>query len=287
MTDTASSLRSVPSPEIAPKTVAAADTACPFCLEDIKAGASVCKHCGASLSLVHQLVLARAALEARLAAVEADLAALRAATVDTKAIVAEEPADQSALRRAGWPHMFDNLFLGLAALLVVHWLASTVPHGQKAVYRLVALCVALPFGFRYEIYARASTSAQVVAALFYGVLGALLIITLDAAISGEPANTLALIDGRGLVETVAVIGLSHLTGSWLAWWARREERREAAAAAGLARRRAVSAALAMLLRAEPEKLKHRIDALNGIMEASAPVAAAAATAWAGFGRLLF
>jgi hypothetical protein len=34
-------------------------------------------------------------------------------------------------------------------------------------------------------------------------------------------------------------------------------------------------------------IKSRIGALQALLESSAPVAAAAVTAWAGFGRLLF
>jgi hypothetical protein len=98
----------------------------------------------------------------------------------------------------------------------------------------------------------------------FGVLGGLLVLALDVAISGAPAGALARIQAKDVVETIAAIGLSHLTGSWLAWWGRRKERREATAAFA-ARRRAVSAGLAMLLRAEPEKIKIRIDALHGVL----------------------
>jgi hypothetical protein len=231
-------------------------------------------------------VLAHAALEARLAGVEADLAASRLAPPDVNAALAKPSEDKGAARGSGWPHMFDNLFLGLAALLAAHWLASTVPHSQQALYRLVALAVALPFGFRYEIYARAATIAQVGAAVVFGVLGGLLVAALDVAISGAPAEALARIQATDVVETIAVIGLSHLTGSWLAWWGRREERREATAAFA-ARRRAVGTGFAMLMRAEPEMIKSRIDALHKVLDLSAPAAAGAATLWAAFGRLLF
>jgi hypothetical protein len=282
MIDAASALRCVPSPENASATSAPAAAICPFCLEGIKPGASLCKHCGGALSPVHQLVLAHASLEARLVAVETDLAELSLEPRRESAVVPEPPGVPSAPRRAGWPHMLDNLFLGLAALLAAHWLASTVPHEQQAVYRLVALGVALPFGFRYESYARAGTSAQVAAALFFGVLGALLITALDAFMAGSAANVLALTRGRDVAETITAIGLSHLTGSWLAWWLRREERRKAA----IARCRAISAGLAVLLQVDPKKLKGQITVIHELVDTSAPIAAAAASAWAAFGRLL-
>lgn len=286
MTDPGASFRPVaPLQQSTTDTSGAAATACPFCLEEIRVGASVCKRCGSNVAPLHQLILARVALEERLAAVETELATLRQARPDPEVVIVPPPVAGMPPRRVGWPHMVDNLFLGLAALLAAHWLASTVPEGQQALSRLVALCVALPFGFRYEVYARAGASAQIVAALFYGVLGALLIVAVDAAISGGFAQIGGQLHGRELVASVAAIGLSHLTGSCIAWWSRRDERRAGAAAS--ASRKAVSAALLMLLRTEPEKLKGRIDALHGLIESGAPVAAAAATAWAAFGRLLF
>jgi hypothetical protein len=185
--------------------------------------------------------------------------------------------------------MLDNLFLGLATLLATHWLASSVPHGQQAVYRLVALAVAMPFGFRYEVHARAGASTQVAAAVVFGLLGEFLILALDAAISGEGTARLASIHSPAVVEEIVTISLSHLTGSWIARWARRGEIRksEAAAAREAHRRSMLSAGLAIALRAEPEKIRTQLDAIKGILEAGAPVAAAAATAWSAFGHLLF
>src|SRR5690242_12416967 len=145
MADVTSSPRQMSPLEIAPEPPAGATIACPFCLEEIKAGASLCKHCGSTLSPIYRLTLAHAALEARLAALEADLATARRSLRNAGAGSEKTTEVEEAPRSTGWPHMFDNLFLGLAALLIAHWLASTVPHGQQSLYRFVALGVALPF----------------------------------------------------------------------------------------------------------------------------------------------
>ena len=112
MSDVTPALRQVSPPEITAESVAATATKCPFCLEEIKAGASVCKHCGGALSPVHQLMLARAALEARLAAVEANLASLRQVAPAAMADLDTQTGSRSAPSSTGWPHMVDNLFLG-------------------------------------------------------------------------------------------------------------------------------------------------------------------------------
>jgi hypothetical protein len=80
--------------------------------------------------------------------------------------------------------MADNLFLGLAALLAAHWLATTLPHANRTVFRLAALVIAMPFGFRFESYAQTGTSGRVLAALALGGLGTLVVGILDIALAG-------------------------------------------------------------------------------------------------------
>jgi hypothetical protein len=166
-------------------------------------------------------------------------------------------------------------------------LASSLPHAQQTLYRLVALVVAMPFGFRYEVHARASASTQVAAAVIYGILGEFLISALDAAISGQSPASFVGMRSTVVVEEIATISLSHLTGSWIAWWARRRERRDSEAAIEAHRGAVLAAGLAIVLRAEPEKIRNQLDAIKGILESGAPVAAAAATVWSAFGHLLF
>ena len=64
--------------------------------------------------------------------------------------------------------MADNIFLGLTALLTAHWLATTLPAHDRAIFRLVALAVALPFGYRFEVNARAGITGEVLDALENG-----------------------------------------------------------------------------------------------------------------------
>lgn len=249
--------------------------ACPFCLEAIKPGAPVCRHCRSNLAPLHALLSARANLEARVVLLETQLTGLQARVVIPEA--ADAVPATAPPHHFGWPHMVDNLFLGLAALLAAHWLASTMPGPHQALYRLVALGVSLPFGFRYEIHAKAGAAGQVLAAGAFGIIGTGLILTLDAVLGLPPQR-----QGSVIAASVALIGLAHLTGSGLARLSRRGERRIGSGTVHLG----LSAALVMLVKTEPEKIKGRVDALQGIFESSAPLIAGAAAAWAAFGKVL-
>jgi hypothetical protein len=104
---------------------------CVFCLEDIRAGASTCPHCGSNLAPLQQFADKHAELQERIIALEQEVGALRANWVEKVAIgdaSDQAPTDPVApLLRAEikWPHMADNIILGLATLLAAHWLATT------------------------------------------------------------------------------------------------------------------------------------------------------------------
>ena len=264
---------------------------CVFCLEPVTPGALVCRHCGNFIAPIQRLADAQAALDARLVVLELTLAAQASATTSAptrspgpEATEADGGFAAGMLPRQSrfhWPHMADNLFLGLSALLVVHWLSSTLPDGHQAFYRLAGLVVALPFGFRFEYYSRSRAAAQVLSALVFGVLGTTCIAALDylPAVAASSADVLGVNDA---VESIIAIGLSHLTGSVTArWWRRRREEEAATAGAN-----AAAALLSASLGSNPQELKARFDALKAIMDAGPPVTAAALTAWAAVMRLL-
>ena len=263
-----------------------------FCLAEIRPGASVCSHCGNALGPLQRFADEQAALEQRVAVLEQDMASLRleregkevasGPTLSTDANIAI-PASRS---NGTWPHMADNIFLGLTALLAAHWLATTVPSSGRATFRLVALVVALPFGFRFERNARSGTAGQVVAALAFGCLGTIVIGVLDMVLAGRPPESLT---AQDIVASVSAISLSHFTGSALAYGQRM--RAERAVNGATAARVAVSAvgasATGSLTHIEPARIKSTAEAVKALYEAAAPLAAGAAALWAAFGHILF
>jgi hypothetical protein len=229
------------------------------------------------------------ALETRLAALEQDVATLRDGRGDEvadPAAPAPAPAETpNAVLGVDirWPHMVDNIFLGLATLLAVHWLATTLPSGGRTGFRLVALVVALPFGIRFEHNSRSGPTSQVLAALAFGSIGTLAIGLLDLAVAGHgvPPPT-----AEDIVASVAAISLSHFAGSALAhsrlMRAARAVRaltvqNDAAGGAGIGGSR---------IHIQPAEIKGTAEAVKALYEAAAPLAAGAAALWAAFGHLL-
>lgn len=254
---------------------------CVFCLEEIRPGASVCPHCGSSLAPLQRLADQNAVLEERLAALEQEMSALQAAggraAVEVETAAASPGADPSVAAGITWPHMADNIFLGLTALLAAHWLATTLPASSQAIFRLVALAVAVPFGYRFERNSRSGTAAQVLAALAFGSLGTVMIGLLDIAIAGRVPPSLT---ARDIVESVTAIALSHYAGSALAHSRKNRAERAAAEAAAVP----MSGSLIHL---EPARIKSTAEAVKALYDAAAPVAAGGAALWAAFGHVLF
>src|SRR5262249_48501709 len=105
---------------------------CVFCCEDIRPGASTCPHCGSNLAPVQAFADKYVDLEARVIALEQEVEALRAERVgqpDVVAVVDQAPVEPVAPveMEFKWPHMADNIILGVASLLATHWLATTLP----------------------------------------------------------------------------------------------------------------------------------------------------------------
>lgn len=272
------------------ETVTSGSRQCVFCLEDIRPGASVCPHCGNALAPLQAFAEKQRALEERLAALEQDLATLRANGGEQAAVGGEPalaPSDSPATSVGAdirWPHMADNIFLGLATLLAAHWLVMTMPGGGRAGFRLVALVVALPFGIRFERNSRSGPTAQVLAALAFGSIGTLAIGLLDMAVAahGVPPPT-----AQDVIASVAAIALSHFAGSALAHSRHMRAERAVRAAAMQSDTLFGKGIGESLIHIQPAQIKGTADAVKALYEAAAPLAAGAAALWAAFGHLLF
>lgn len=174
-----------------------------------------------------------------------------------------------------WPHMADNIFLGLIVLIAAHWLATSLPAGNRTVFRLVALIVALPFGYRFEHHSRSGASAQVIAALAYGSLGTMALGLLDMAVGDLTPQSLRASD---IVASVAAISLSHFAGSALA-----QARQPRADRLGSVAMRKGDP----LPHLEAARIKSTAETVKALYDAVAPIAAGSAAVWAAFSHILF
>ena len=265
-----------------PGGLAPSDTSrCVFCREQIHPSASVCPHCRSNLVPLQRLSDEQAVLEERIAVLEQSLAALQTATYTdpdhrSSAIAASAEPVATLQSEIKWPHMADNILLGLAALVTAHWLATTLPVSSRAVFRLVALIVALPFGYRFELYARSGVIGQVVAALAFGSFGTVAIGLLDMAVGSVTPLPLSAED---IIATFAAIALSHFAGSSLARL--RRVRADQAASDAAAR------SSGMLPHLEAARIKTTAETVKALYEAAAPLVAGAAALWAACSHLFF
>jgi hypothetical protein len=254
---------------------------CVFCREEIQPFASLCPHCRSNLVPLQRLADEGAALEERVAMLEHAVATLQLANSavaerESPAVVASVDAVPPTILGIKWPHMADNIFLGLVTLIAAHWLAASVPADKRTVFGLVALVVALPFGYRFERNSRSDVSVQVIAALAYGSLGTMALGLLDMAVADLTPRSLS---APKIVASVAAIALSHFAGSALAH--ARQSRAD----------RAASIAAAhpgdLLPHLEAAQIKTTAETVKALYEAAAPIAAGTAAVWAAFNHILF
>ena len=254
---------------------------CVFCREEIQPSASLCPHCRSNLVPLQRLADEGAALEERVAMLEQAVATLRLANSapperESSAVAASADADPPMILAIKWPHMADNIFLGLVALIAAHWLAASLPADKRTVFGLVALVVALPFGYRFERNSRSDVAVQVIAALAYGSLGTMALGLLDMAVADLTPRSLS---APRIVASVAAIALSHFAGSALAQ--ARQSRADRAASIAAAR------SSDLLPHLEAAQIKTTAETVKALYEAAAPIVAGIAAVWAAFNHILF
>lgn len=191
---------------------------CPFCDEDIKDRALVCKHCGRDLSILRPVLDRFGDLEKRLAAAEEALHTL-SGHVETVRSRNTPDVDQSVgMAFAGFGRALPRLVLLIGLLLIAHWVIVVVLDLDTTILRLVSIVIPLPFGLAAPRSLRTvlwSASASAGLAVF----GMLVTTSLTDHVPVLPQG------GHDWIETleyVASIGLSYLTG-WLVagWWSAR------------------------------------------------------------------
>jgi len=169
---------------------------CPFCDEEIKDKALVCKHCGRDLSLLRPVLDRFQEMENRLAAVEEVLHTLGAHVDAVKSghTTAQAP---KVLTGALLPYLLPAAAIIL--LIASHWLIIVILDINPWILRLVSILLPLPFGWFHARSVKATIAAAVVIA--------------TVAILPQTSR-----DWLEIAEYAASIGLSYLTGSLLGGW---------------------------------------------------------------------
>lgn len=256
---------------------------CPYCLEPVNHGATVCKSCQRDIALVLTLTEAKHALEDRVQELEDELERLRPAEPET---VVESPAVEEPSRKLGIVDLVVVYMLLPTLLLVgVHYLL-VIRFDTNLIY-LRAASIVLPAIFGWVLERKAQP--RWLMALGIGVVVAFASVfgmsTMVHVTDGDPILPKGVVAWRETLEYITSIALAYMLGGVLSQGLRRMPARGTRRRGGLADKLGALMARHVTGR-KGEPIEQRIQRMVKLVRLGISIATAVGAVYTGFKGIL-
>jgi hypothetical protein len=183
---------------------------CPYCLEEVKPDALVCRTCTRDIAVPKPLMEANSRLSVRVAELEAELATAKAAAA-SNAVMDVSSAHSRSVAHA----LVFYVVLPVLLLIAIHYLLVIGLDARLIWLRVASIALPAAFGFRFEAAWRPRWFVLLPVAAVVAVGAVLGMSWMVHLIDGDPILPKSAVVWRETMEYVASIALAYVLGSLL------------------------------------------------------------------------